>query len=105
MLDQAMRKTIIDRLTCIAQPEKIILFGSYCRGTQNKDSDIDLLIIQSTNESPIKRSAAYRKALLDLGMSFDIIVRTPNEVKQWEGVKESFIHTVMSEGSVLYSRN
>lgn len=33
-------------------PEKIILFGSYSRGEQTKDSDIDLAVIKKTPPKP-----------------------------------------------------
>jgi predicted nucleotidyltransferase len=104
MLDVNTKKKIIDRLIKTSQPEKVILFGSYNRGEQKQDSDIDLFIIQNTEASPYKRACSYRKALLDMGMSFDIIVRTPEEVQEWQNVKHSFIHTVLSEGSVIYER-
>lgn len=104
MLNEATKGKIINRLIGISQPEKIILFGSYSRGDQKKDSDIDLFIIQNTELSPYKRAGAYRKALLDMGLSFDIVVKTPEEVQEWQNVKNSFIHTVLSEGSVIYER-
>jgi uncharacterized protein len=104
MLNPTMQNKIIDRLTSVAQPEKIILFGSYCRNMQKQDSDIDLFIIQRTDESVFKRSTVYRRALLDMGLSFDVVVRTPDEIEQWQNVKDSFIHTVLSEGKVIYER-
>jgi predicted nucleotidyltransferase len=104
MLNKVTKDRIVGRLVKTSQPEKIILFGSYSRGEQKADSDIDLFIIQYTKESPYRRAVTYRKALLDLGLSFDIIVRTPEEVREWQDVKGSFIHTVLSEGSVIYEK-
>lgn len=104
MINEITKDRIVGRLVKTSQPEKIILFGSYSRGEQKENSDIDLFIIQKTNESPFRRAAIYRKALLDLGMSFDVIVRTPEEVREWQDVKGSFIHTVLSEGSVIYEK-
>ena len=37
---------IVRRIVSIAQPEKIILFGSYAYGNPDADSDIDLLVIK-----------------------------------------------------------
>ncbi len=104
MLNETTKEIIIGRLVKTSQPEKIILFGSYSRGEQKPGSDIDLFVVQNTKESPYKRAVTYRKALLDLGLSFDIIVRTPEEVREWQNVKGSFIHTVLSEGSVIYEK-
>ena len=37
----------IDKISKYYKIEAIILFGSYAKGTQNKDSDIDIAIISS----------------------------------------------------------
>ena len=37
---ETIKKIILDKLEC----EAIVLFGSYARGTQNKESDIDIAI-------------------------------------------------------------
>ena len=49
-----MLKTLNDIKTRIVekyQPESIILYGSYAQGSQNSDSDIDLLIIKKTKKN------------------------------------------------------
>ena len=46
MLEQAILDDIIRRIVEVAQPEKIILFGSAARGDMNRHSDVDLLIIK-----------------------------------------------------------
>ncbi len=38
---EALKNKIVEA----AQPEKIILFGSYARGAQTEYSDVDLLVI------------------------------------------------------------
>jgi predicted nucleotidyltransferase len=38
---------IIRRIVEVAQPEKIILFGSAARGEMSPNSDLDLLVIKS----------------------------------------------------------
>ena len=39
-------KYIIDKVVSEIHPDKIILFGSYARGTATKDSDLDLYILK-----------------------------------------------------------
>ena len=46
ILDQSILDDIIQRVVEVAQPEKIILFGSAARGDMNRHSDVDLLIIK-----------------------------------------------------------
>jgi predicted nucleotidyltransferase len=44
-VDQKTLDDIIRRIVEVAQPEKIILFGSAARGEMGPNSDVDLLII------------------------------------------------------------
>ena len=55
MLDQQTLDDIIRRIVEVAQPEKIILFGSAARGEMNRHSDVDLLVVK---EGAHRRSLA-----------------------------------------------
>ncbi len=46
VLDQKTLDDIIRRVVEVAQPERIILFGSAARGDMTRNSDVDLLIIR-----------------------------------------------------------
>lgn len=46
-LEEAVRRTVQ-----IADPELIILFGSYAEGTARPDSDVDLMVVAETPSSP-----------------------------------------------------
>ena len=95
---------IVRRITTAVQPEKIILFGSYAYGLPKKDSDLDLLIIKKTKLPRHKRSLPVYNALRGLIIPKDIIVYTPEEVKEWEGVPQSFIASIIQRGRVLYEK-
>ncbi|MSQ96082.1 MAG: nucleotidyltransferase domain-containing protein [Gemmataceae bacterium] len=43
--DLAILADVIKRIVDVADPEKIVLFGSAARGTMGPDSDLDLLVI------------------------------------------------------------
>lgn len=57
---------------------RLILFGSYARGTADADadSDIDLLFVMPHLESRRATTIAMRRALGDLPISKDIVVTT-----------------------------
>ena len=38
-------QAIVSKIVETAKPQKVILFGSYAYGTPNKDSDLDILVI------------------------------------------------------------
>jgi len=63
LIIKAIRETL--------NPKKIILFGSYYRGEQKKDSDIDLAVIR---KSPYKlgQRAKVSRYLINVGYDWEI---------------------------------
>ncbi|MDI6751980.1 MAG: nucleotidyltransferase domain-containing protein [bacterium] len=103
-VDGSLLKDIVNQILKITQPEKIILFGSYARDEATAVSDIDILIIQHSDLPRCKRSIPVRLALRGFFPSKDIVIYTPEEVKDWESASTSFIASVLREGRVLYER-
>jgi len=103
-VDEDLLEDIVHRILEVAQPEKIILFGSYARGDATEHSDIDILIIQHSDLPRHKRATPIRLALRGLFPSKDIVVYTPEEVEEWKSASTSFIASVLREGRVLYER-
>lgn len=85
--------------------EKVVLFGSYARGTATPDSDIDLLVVAETSLPPSERYGAVRRLLADYPASFDIIVKTPEEYSQWRSVVNHIVYFADKYGRVLYERS
>ncbi len=81
-ITEELIQEIKNRIVSGVHPEMIILFGSYAYGTPTKDSDLDLLVILQTEEPMHKRVTKIRKLLRDISIPKDIIVYTPQEVKQ-----------------------
>jgi uncharacterized protein len=86
-------------------PEKIVLFGSYAYGTPNPHSDVDLLVIMKTKASPKDRSWAVSRLLLPRPFPVDILVKTPNEVKERLETGDFFLKEILTRGKVLYERS
>ncbi len=82
-------------------PEKIILFGSYARGTANEDSDVDMLVMMNF-EGRGMRKAVEILTSIDYRFPLDLLVRRTEDV-EWR-IKENdfFLQDVMREGKVLY---
>lgn len=85
-------------------PERIIVFGSYARGTQGKGSDLDLLVVKDTTARWTDRVRAVSGLVTPRRVPMDIIVRTPAEVNEALRHRELFIRQVMEEGVVAYER-
>jgi len=103
-LDENLLKEIVKRILNVTSPDKIILFGSYARDEATENSDLDILIIQPSELPRYKRSSEVRLALRGLFPSKDVVVYTPDEVKEWESASTSFIASALREGRVLYER-
>ncbi len=104
MVDSSKIIEIVNRIASKFNPDKIILFGSYANGTENEDSDIDLLIIQDSDLSPQKRGFDIRKSLIGLMMPFDILIYTKSEFESEIMNSSSFINTAIKNSKVLYER-
>lgn len=91
-------KQIVERF----QPEKVILFGSYAKGEQRKDSDVDLLVVMPAwNEMSKSARISYE---LESPFTLDLIVRTPERLNR--GLKDGdwFLREIVETGKVLYAK-
>ena len=95
---------VVERILSVGTPLKIVLFGSQARGEPRPDSDLDLLIIEESGLPRYKRAPRYLGILTGLFPAKDVVVWTPDEVKEWENVPNAFITTALREGKTLYAR-
>jgi predicted nucleotidyltransferase len=102
VINESQIKALIAVIIEYMHPQKIILFGSYARGTPGPSSDVDLLIIKQTMLPRYKRCLGLRRILRGNKIPLDAICYTPDEIAQWQNVTPSFIHSAISEGVVLY---
>jgi predicted nucleotidyltransferase len=83
------------------RPDRIVLFGSHARGTAGEDSDVDLLIIMPFEGKAVAKSVEIR---LKARPSFpvDLIVRTPETVRERLAMGDGFLREILEHGKVLY---
>ena len=108
-MPEAMTETevldeIVRRIVEVADPDKVILFGSRARGEAREDSDYDLLVVGPTEQGYYKRTVPLYLALMGLGVSKDVVWWTPEEIGEWRNVKSHFINRVLREGKAIYER-
>jgi predicted nucleotidyltransferase len=73
-VDETLTREIIRRILTVAEPDRVILFGSAATGEMNRDSDIDLLILEPAPANTREESVKIRRALGDVGYPVDVIV-------------------------------
>ena len=87
-------------------PDKVILFGSYAYGTPNKNSDLDICIMQDNISSKIKVKSKIRKALKSIKISKDILLETTKYFLSHSD--ENWINTALYDarhkGIILYEK-
>ena len=97
---QEMVRRIVDRF----KPVRVILFGSYARGTAGPDSDADLLVVKPIEGSKRQERIQIGIALQGMGLAKDILVATPEEVETAARLPGTVLHDACLEGLVLYER-
>jgi predicted nucleotidyltransferase len=101
-VDAKLMDEIVRRIVGVIQPEKVILFGSRARDEARPESDIDLLVIAKSTLPRYRRAAPLYGALSDILISMDILVYSPEEVKEWSKVRQALVTTAIREGKVIY---
>ena len=101
VLDQQILDDIIRRIVEVAQPEKIILFGSAARGDMNRHSDVDLLIIKEC-ANPLELMGQIYQNMHRVGAAIDAIVVTPQAVERYKDSHALVIKPALREGRIVY---
>lgn len=71
---------------CIATaahtPVKVILFGSYARGTADQGSDLDFLVVEQEIPDPMNEYLKLHRAASGFGVGVDIVLMTESEFEK-----------------------
>ena len=105
VITEAVLAEVTDRLVHAVAPDKVVLFGSRARGDARVDSDVDLLVIKSSDQPRHVRVLPLYRALRGLGIPKDILWVTPEEVEQWHEVPNHVVSRGLREGRVLYDKH
>jgi predicted nucleotidyltransferase len=93
--------TIIERVVEVADPERIILFGSAARGDMGPRSDFDLLVVKSDVHRRKLAQRIYRN-LIGVGQPVDVVVVTPEDLEQYGDSHALIISPALKEGTEVY---
>ena len=93
--------------------EKVILFGSFTKGSQRHDSDLDILVllreqgIHATYKQRLERSCRISRLCNPLRerIPIDVLVYTNDEWKYLLNKNSLFLKEVQRGGVIVYERN
>lgn len=90
----------VEKLETTLHPEKVILFGSWARGTATRRSDIDLFVVWNCDLSPLQRIDTVLRLLADAPYPVEAVVYTSDELAQ--RCDRPFIRQLLREGEILH---
>ena len=88
-----IKKFILENVDCDA----IVLFGSYARGTQNSESDIDIAIKPNTNIS--------KKQIFYLSQELEEKIKTEVDLINLDDINDSFRYEILINGKTIYCKD
>lgn len=94
---------IVNRVLSVTRPERVILFGSAATGSMDEDSDIDLLVLESSATEPRRESVRVRDALRGLDFPFDVIVMDAQRFEETKDTVGSIAYPANKHGRVIYN--
>ena len=104
MITQEKINEIVNKIAILYAPEKVILFGSYARGTADENSDLDFIIVKNTDLPKHKRGVELRRLLFGSLVPMDLKVYTPSEFERELKYKYSFLNSAVKNSKLLYER-
>jgi predicted nucleotidyltransferase len=95
-------KEVTRRIVALANPRRVVLFGSAARGRMNKDSDFDVLVVM---KAPVHRRQMAQKiyrGLHGVGIAVDVVVATEEDLKKYGSRIGTILKPALKRGRVLY---
>lgn len=97
-----MLRRVIGRYVRAFAPERILLFGSYAKGTSHEGSDIDLLVVANLIGDPSLHLSRARQLASDCFPTVDVVICSPQDVINAEPAKSLFLLAALENGITLY---
>jgi len=103
-----MRPTFLERLVAryvrAFSPERIMMFGSYAKGTQHDGSDVDLLIVADVDGASTLHLRRARQLAADCFPRVDVVFASEAEVANAASLASPFLLSILGTGVTLYQR-
>jgi len=92
----------VERLIAAFRPERIVLFGSFVKGTFGAGSDIDLLVIANLPSEIDTYRRRARQLAAGCFPPVDIALATALELDNTASSRSDFLISVLSRGITIY---
>ena len=102
MIEQAVIDGIVERVVKVAQPQKVILFGSAARGDMDRHSDLDFLVIIRDDEDLNEVEDRIYTGLRGKEVPVDVIVASTSTIARYKNSHALVYKPALREGKVMY---
>jgi uncharacterized protein len=100
-IPQGTIQSLVEQISILFHPKKIILFGSYAYGSPRPESDVDLLVVMDTQLSELGQAALICRTI-PYRFGLDLMVYTPQHLAQRLEWGDSFLREITQRGISLY---
>ena len=104
MLTSEEINDLVDRIVKRLDPHKVIIFGSYAKGTSTTMSDLDILVVKETEVPIARRADELMPIFANMLIRVDVHIYTPEEIEAYGNEPLSFISSVLRTGEMVFER-
>jgi len=102
MIGEQTLREAVERIVVEARPSRVILFGSYGRGSADAGSDLDILVVMPRVTDRYSEMIRVHKAIGSIGSGVDVLVYSDEEYEQRSLVPGTVLYWARKEGKSLY---
>ena len=88
----------------VADPDRIILFGSRARGGGDQDADFDILVLKRGVKNPLRMAQQIYMAFAGIGAPMDVIVEDQERFERLKDDPYLIYHEAAHKGTVIYEK-
>ncbi|MBA7646538.1 hypothetical protein ES703_54302 [subsurface metagenome] len=102
-MEQTLIDEIVRRIVEVANPDRIILFGSASQGKGEKANDVDLLVVKTGVPHRRRLAQQIHLKMFGIGFPIDILVATPQDIQEQRNKVGSIVGVALREGVEIYA--
>ncbi len=102
-IDEQKLQQAVQRIVAVAQPVRVIVFGSYGRGDAGPDSDLDIMVIERRVDNRGEEMVRLRQAVGSIDVGVDVLVYSEAEIEERRDWCTSPVYWALREGRTLYA--
>lgn len=101
--DDPLVRDIVEQIVAVANPLRVILFGSRAREAGRVDSDVDLLVVMPDGTDRRRATTAIGSRLRRPGVGIDLLVTTPASLARYGDAPGLIYRSILRSGVELYA--